>query len=561
MDLKIPDFMAGITTIIKTPGSKVSQIWPEGGKMLLCAAGSLASAIAVGFLASRIAASFARIMRKELFAKVDSFSMEEISHFSIHSLITRTTNDVTQVRMYITLSLQLMAKAPIMGIWAISKITNKGFEWSLATGITLLAMLLIIAITMVFVMPKFKVMQILTDNLTAVTRENLTGLRVIKAFNAGDYHNKKFEKANEALTYNHLYTSRAMALMMPTMMAMMSILSLAIYWIGAFLINKTSLGSDRLVIFSNMSVFFSYAIQLIMSFMLLVMIFVMLPRAFVSAKRINEVLDTQAQIKDGPLSESGSPLEKQGELVFKNVSFKYPGADEYVLSDISFSSHRGQTTAFIGSTGSGKSTLVNLITRFYDVTEGEVLLEGVNVKDYELMALYDKIGYVSQKAVVFRGSVKDNVAFGESKDRDFSAENLKEAVRIAQAEEFVENMEDTYNSAISQSGTNISGGQKQRLAIARAIYKKPQFYIFDDSFSALDYKTDRILRNELKNHTRHATTFIVASRIGTIMDADQIIVLDEGKIVGKGKHRELLDNCEVYREIAASQLTKEELEA
>ncbi len=556
LDLKLPDYMADITRLVQTPGSAMSDIWEQGGYMLLCALGSVVSAVIVGFFAARIAASFAQRLRSMLFAKVDSFSMEEINRFSTSSLITRSTNDITQLQILVTMGLQLIVKAPIMAVWAIMKIAGKGFEWSMATGAAVLILIVMIACIMAFVIPKFKKMQTLTDNLNQVTRENLTGLRVVRAYNAESYQEEKFEQANEELTGTQLFTSRSMSAMMPVMSMVMSGLSLAIYWIGAYLIDGAQ-ALDKLTIFSNMVVFSSYAVQVIMSFMMLVMMFILMPRASVSAKRINEVLDTEPTITDGSLTEGQPGLV--GEVEFKHVSFKYPDAEEYVLQDLSFSVKHGETIAFIGSTGSGKSTLINLVPRFFDATEGEVLIDGVNVKNYKGEALYNKIGYVPQKSVLFRGSVSSNVAYGENGKEPAPAEQIEKAVAIAQGTEFVEAMEDGYYAEISQGGTNVSGGQKQRLAIARAVCRNPEIYIFDDSFSALDYKTDRVLRNALKKETAGVTSMIVAQRIGTIMDADQIVVLDEGKMVGKGTHKELLETCRIYKEIATSQLSEEEL--
>ena len=556
LDLKLPDYMSEITQLTQTPGSALGEIWTAGGKMLLCALGSLASAIAVGFLASRIAASLSRRLRSMLFNQVDSFSMEEINRFSTASLITRSTNDVTQIQMLVTLGLQMIVKAPIMAVWAVTKIAGKGMEWTITTGITLALLMGLIALVMIFVMPKFRKMQVLTDNLNRVTRENLTGLRVVHAYNAEGYQEEKFEKANQELTATHLFTSRGMAILMPVMTTMMSGLSLAIYWIGAYLINAAAM-TEKLTLFSNMVVFSSYAMQVIMAFVMMVMIFIMLPRAAVSARRINEVLDTESTIRDGHATEGKPGME--GEIAFRHVSFRYPGAADYVLHDVSFQVHRGETVAFIGSTGSGKSTLINLVPRFFDVTEGEVLVDGVNVKDYKEEALYNKIRYVPQKAVLFKGTVASNFGYGDNGREEPTEEDIRTAVRIAQGADFVEKMEGQYHADISQGGTNVSGGQKQRLAIARAVCRKPEIYIFDDSFSALDYKTDRILRSVLKQETAGVTSMIVAQRIGTIMDADQIIVLDEGRVVGKGTHRELLDTCDVYREIAMSQLSEEEL--
>jgi ATP-binding cassette subfamily B protein len=556
LDLKLPDYMAEITTLVQTPGSAISEIWLTGSYMIVCALGSLAAAIIVGYFASRIGASFSQRIRSLLFNKVESFSMEEINRFSTSSLITRSTNDITQVQMLIVIALQLVIKAPIMAVWAVTKIVGKGFEWSIATVVAVLVVLLLVAVLMVFVIPKFKKMQILTDDVTRVTRENLTGLRVVRAYNAEDYQETKFEAANEALTDTQMFTNRAMAMLMPVLMAMLNGLSLAIYWIGAYLIDAAQM-VDKLPVFTNMVVFSNYAMQVIMAFMLLVIIFIMLPRASVSAQRINEVLDTKPSIVDGKET-AGKPGLK-GVVTFSNVSFKYPDAAGYVLENVSFTAKQGETVAFIGSTGSGKSTLVNLIPRFFDVTDGEVLVDGVNVKDYQLETLYNKIGYVPQKAVLFKGTVESNVAFGDNGGGKFSIDEVKTAIHIAQGTDFVEKMENSYEASISQGGTNVSGGQKQRLAIARAICRKPEIYIFDDSFSALDYKTDHVLRRELKQELTGVTNIIVAQRIGTIMDADQIIVLDDGKIVGKGTHKELLRECAVYKEIAMSQLSEEEL--
>jgi len=556
LDLKLPDYMSTITKLVQTPGSAMSEIWRQGGFMLLCALGSVASAIVVGFFAARIAASFSQRLRSMLFSKVDSFSTEEINRFSTASLITRSTNDVTQIQMIVTMGLQMIIKAPIMAVWAITKIAGKGFEWSLATGISVLILVVFTTLIMAFVMPKFRKMQVLTDNLNQITRENLTGLRVVRAYNAEDYQEEKFERANVELTETQLYTSRGMAIVMPMMNMVMSGITLAIYWIGAYLINN-AVAMDKLPIFSNMVVFSAYAMQVIMSFMMFAMMFILLPRASVSAKRINEVLDTVPSILDGT-EHSGKP-EVVGEVEFKNVSFKYPGAADYVLHDISFTVKQGETIAFIGSTGSGKSTLINLVPRFFDATEGEVLVDGVNVKDYISEALYNKIGYVPQKSVLFRGTVSSNVSYGENGKEAATVDEIKRAVSIAQGTDFVESMDMQYEADISQGGLNLSGGQKQRIAIARAVCRKPEIYIFDDSFSALDYRTDRILRSALKEETAGITSMIVAQRIGTIMEADQIIVLNDGIMVGKGTHKELLSSCEVYKEIALSQLSEEEL--
>lgn len=557
LDLRLPDYMSEITKLTQTPGSAMSDIWLNGGYMLLCALGSLVAAIIVGYFAAKIAALLSQRLRSLLFNKVESFSMEEINRFSTSSLITRSTNDITQIQMLVVMGLQLVIKAPITAVWAIIKISDKGLEWSMVTGIAVLIMVLMVTLLMTSVIPKFKKMQTLTDNITRVTRENLTGLRVVRAYNAESYQEDKFEVANEELTSTQMFTNRAMAIMMPVMSMLMSGLSLAIYWVGAYLIDAAG-AMDKLVVFSNMIVFSQYAMQIIMSFMMLVMMFIMLPRASVSAKRINEVLDTEPSILDG--SETEGKPGVVGEVEFRSVSFKYPDAAEPVLENISFTAKKGETVAFIGSTGSGKSTLINLVPRFFDATDGEILIDGVNVKDYKMEALLKKIGYVPQKAVLFKGTVKSNVAYGDNGDsEEYHIDEVRKAVQIAQGADFVEKMDGEYEASIAQGGSNISGGQKQRLAIARAVCRKPEIYIFDDSFSALDYKTDRILRNVLKKETSGVTSLIVAQRIGTIMDADQIIVLDEGKIVGKGTHKELLRECTVYKEIAMSQLSEEEL--
>lgn len=556
LDLKLPDYMSTITRLVQTPGSAMSEIWKQGGFMLLCAFGSVASAIIVGFFAARIAASFSQRLRSMLFSKVDSFSTNEINQFSTASLITRSTNDITQIQLIITMGLQMIIKAPIMAVWALSKIAGKGVEWSIATGISVLLLVVATTLIMIFVMPKFRKMQTLTDNLNKITRENLTGLRVVRAYNAESYQEEKFEKANKELTQTHLFTSRGMAIVMPMMNMVMSGITLAIYWIGANLINN-AVAMDKLAIFSNMVVFSAYAMQVIMSFMMFAMMFILLPRASVSAKRINEVLDTVPSIIDGT-EHSGKP-GIVGEVEFKNVSFKYPGAADYVLKDISFTVKQGETIAFIGSTGSGKSTLINLVPRFYDTTEGEVLVDGVNVKDYVGESLYNKIGYVPQKSVLFKGTVNSNVNYGENGKDAATEDEIKKAVSVAQGTDFVESMNMQYEADISQGGLNLSGGQKQRIAIARAVCRKPEIYIFDDSFSALDYRTDRTLRSALKEETAGVTSMIVAQRIGTIMDADQIIVLNDGVMVGKGTHKELLSSCKVYKEIALSQLSEEEL--
>ena len=555
LDLKLPDYMTSITILVQTKGSSMGDVLVEGLKMMACAFGSLISAFITGYFAAYVAASFGKNLRRDIFTRVESFGMEEIKKFSTSSLITRTTNDVTQVQMIIAIGLQIIVKAPIMATWAIIKIAGKGFEWSLATIITVLIILLLISIIIKIVLPRFKKIQTLTDNLNRVTRENLKGIRVVRAYNAEEYQEHKFKSANEELTNTHMFTQRMMSLMMPVLSLCSNGLTLAIYIIGAYLINGANF-MDKINIFSNMVVFTSYAMQVIVAFMLLVVIFVLYPRSAVSAKRILEVLKSKSSINDG--TKTNGKKGMIGTVEFKNVSFRYPDAESYMLKDVTFTANKGETVAFIGSTGSGKSTLINLIPRFYDATSGEVLVDGVNVKDYKLENLYNKIGYVPQKAVMFTGTVNSNVSYGKSMKKITNKE-IKEAVNIAQAEEFVTQMDNKYDSSIAQGGTNISGGQKQRLAIARAIARKPEIYIFDDSFSALDYKTDATLRKELKKHTKDATTLIVAQRIGTVIHADKIVVLDEGKVVGIGTHKELLKNCSVYKEIALSQLSEEEL--
>ena len=556
LDLKLPDFMSNITVLIETEGSKMSEILLQGLFMLLCALGSLISSFIVGYFAAKVAASFSQKIRSEVFNKVEDFSMTEIKQFSTSSLITRTTNDITQVQMLLALGLQVFIKAPIMAIWAIIKISGKSFEWSILTGGAVLVLLIVVVIIVVFAVPKFKKIQNMIDDINNITRENLTGIRVVRAFNAENYQEDKFESANEKLTKTQLFVQRIMAVMGPTMQLIMSGLSLGIYFIGAFIINGSAI-PDRIGLFSDMVVFSSYAVQVIISFMMLIVIFIIYPRASVSAKRILEVLETEKVIKDGKFNKKTTKLI--GSVEFKNVSFKYPDAEEYMLENISFKVEKGETIAFIGSTGSGKSTLINLIPRFYDATDGEVLVDGVNVKDYTQEALHNLLGYIPQKAVMFDGSVSSNVSYGYNGKAKASKNQIKKAIEVAQATDFVEKMDKKYESHIARGGTNVSGGQKQRLAIARAIARNPEIYIFDDSFSALDYKTDYILRKELKNYTKDATTLIVAQRIGTIKNSDKIIVLDNGKMVGMGTHKELLENCEVYKEIAYSQLSKEEL--
>lgn len=557
LELKMPDYMQEITVLVQTEGSKMSDILENGALMLLCAFGSLVFAIIVGYFVSWLSATFSRRTRKNLFNKVENMAMQEVKSFSTSSLITRTTNDITQVEMLIAMGLQLLIKAPITAIWAVFKILNKSWQWSAITGVAIVILLSVIGCLVIIVIPKFKIVQKLTDKINSVTRENLTGIRVVRAFNAEGYQEEKFNEVNNRLTNLQLFNQRSFAIMSPVMYLIMYFLTLAIYFVGAGLI-KDALLVDKLSLFGDMVVFSSYAMQIIMSFLMLAMIFMMIPRANVSAKRINEVMDAPISIEDGEIDHDTTKL--RGVVEFKNVSFKYPDAEEYLLKNISFKANKGETVAFIGSTGSGKSTLVNLIPRFYDVTDGSVLVDGVDVREYKQEFLRNKLGYVSQKAVMFNGSVNFNVSYGDNGRGKISDKKIKEAVKVAQASEFVDKMDDGYETHIAQGGTNVSGGQKQRLSIARAIARDPEIYIFDDSFSALDYKTDSVLRHELKKYTKDATSLIVAQRIGTIMNADKILVLDNGECVGMGTHEELLKNCEVYKQIALSQLSKEELE-
>lgn len=556
LSLTMPDYMREITMLIQTPGSEMPEILSAGGMMLACALGSLAASVVTAVCAARIGTSFSANVRRLLFAKVQAFSMEEIGHFSTASLITRSTNDVTQVQMLIVLGLQMLIMAPIMAVWAICKIADKQWEWTMSTAAAVGVLLIVVLVALVLALPKFRKLQQLTDDLNRVTRENLTGLRVVRAYNAEDYQEHKFDLANDNLTRTQLFAQRTLAFLMPSIQLIMSGLSLAIYWIGAVLIDAANM-VGKVSLFSDMMVFSQYAIQVVMSFMMLVMIFMLLPRAQVAAKRINEVLATEPAIHDGTRTEGAEG--HAGEVVFKNVSFRYPDAEDSVIENISFTAKRGETIAFIGATGCGKSTVVNLIPRFYDASEGEVLVDGVNVREYTQQALRDKIGYVSQKAILFAGSVRDNINFGDNGRGPIADEMVKQAIATAQATEFIEQMEDGYDGRVSQGGDNFSGGQKQRLSIARAVARQPEIFIFDDSFSALDYKTDRTLRATLDRECGDATRFIVAQRIGTIRDADKIIVLDEGRIAGMGTHDELIKTCEVYQQIALSQLSKEEL--
>lgn len=555
LELKMPDYMSSITRLVQTEGSTIFDIGEQGFYMLVCAFGSLVSAICVGYLLSHVSSNFSMNLRNKIFSKVQEFGTEEIKKFSTSSLITRTTNDVTQIEMFIAMGLQLLIKSPIMAIWAITKILDKSAEWSILTAVCVIILLTTVGIIMLIVMPRFSKVQKLIDRVNGVIRENLSGIRVIRAFNAEKYQKNRFEDVNTSLTDMQLFNQRCFAVMMPIMNIVMHGLTLGIYFIGALLIEEAMM-SDKLIIFSNMVVFSSYGMQVIMSFLMLAMIFMILPRASISAKRINEVLDEKVTICDGKFDGVTNEI---GTVEFRNVSFKYPDADEYLLKDISFKVNKGETIAFIGSTGSGKSTLINLVPRFYDATDGEVLVDGVNVREYTQEALHNKMGYIPQKAVMFTGTVASNVSYGDN-GKEITEEDIKKAIEVAQGKDFVEKMEHKYDSHIARGGTNVSGGQKQRLAIARAIARDPEIYIFDDSFSALDYKTDATLRKKLKEYTKDATSMIVAQRIGTIINADKIVVLDKGECVGIGTHKELLKNCEVYKEIALSQLSKEELE-
>ena len=556
LDLRLPEYMSTITVLIQKENNNISEILKNGGFMLICAFSSLISAIIVGYLTSKLSANFSYTIRNKIFNKVGKFGMEEVKKFKTSSLITRTTNDVTQLEMFIAMGLQMLIKAPIMAVWAVSKILNKNLEWSILTGGGVLILLITIAIIFIIVFPRFEKVQKLIDKLNGVTRENLTGIRVIRAFNAEKYVTNRFESVNKDLTDMQTFNQKCFAVLGPMMNLVMHGLTLGIYFIGAYLIDKANM-MDKITLFSNMVVFTSYGIQVIAAFLMLALIFMILPRAGVSAKRINEVLDSKISLKDGNLNTS--KVKEVGTVEFKNVTFRYPDSDEDLLSDVTFKVKKGETVAFIGSTGSGKSTLINLIPRFYDVTSGEVLVDGINVKDYKQYDLHNKIGYVSQKAVMFTGTVKDNVGYG-SNNKKITDDLIEKSISVAEASEFVSKMDKKIDSHISRGGTNISGGQKQRLSIARAIARDPEVYIFDDSFSALDYKTDLKLRKNLKKHTKDATILIVAQRIGTIISADKIVVLDKGKCVGIGTHKELLKKCEVYREIALSQITKEELE-
>ena len=556
LDLKLPDYMSKITKLIQTDNSTMLEIIKQGSFMLLCALLSLLSAIIVCFFTSLLSSNFSFNLRKNIFSKVTSFGMKEIKEFQTSSLITRTTNDVTQLEMFIGMGLQLVIKAPIMAIWAISKIVNKNLEWSLLTGAGVLILLITIGTLLIIVFPRFEKIQKLIDKLNGVTRENITGIRVVRAFNAEDFEQNRFSKVNNDLTSMQMFNQKAFAILNPIMNLVMQGLTMGIYIIGAVLISKAGM-VEKINLFSNMVVFTSYGMQVIAAFLMLAFTFMIVPRASISARRINEVLDSKISIVDG--ANDVKETKEVGTVEFKNVSFKYPDADEYLLKNISFKANKGEVIAFIGSTGSGKSTLVNLVPRFYDATDGEILIDGINIKDYTLKSLHNKIGYVPQKAVIFTGTVKSNIRYGDNGKKEVTLDKIKEAVDIAQATEFVEKTDKTYDSHLARGGTNVSGGQKQRLSIARAIARDPEIYIFDDSFSALDYKTDSKLRKELKKYTKDATIMIVAQRIGTIISADKIVVLDKGECAGIGTHKELLKSCEVYKEIALSQLSEEEL--
>lgn len=560
LDLKLPDYMSGITTLVETEGSSMQDILMQGVCMLLCALGSMAASVVVGRIAAQVAAGLSKTLRGLVYDKTLDFSMEEINRFSTASLINRTTNDITQIQTLVAMGLQAIIKAPILAVWAIIKIAGKNWQWTLATGVAVAVLVIMLALTLVFAVPRFRKIQGLTDRLNRIMREQLSGIRVVRAYHAESYQEEKFEAANDDITANNLVANRVMAIMSPGMTFINSALTLSVYWIGACLIQAASQGS-RLGIFSDMVVFSNYAMQVIMAFMLLNMIFILLPRAQVSANRILEVLDTESMIKDGTKDgmENRDETVQSGSVEFRNVSFRYPGSGRDILSNISFTANAGETVAFIGATGSGKTTLINLIPRFYDTTEGEILVDGINVREYSQERLHDKVGYVSQKPVLFSGTVRSNVVYGDHENQEITGDDVQEALDTAQAKEFVDRMPDGADAEVAQGGSNLSGGQKQRIAIARAIAKKPEILIFDDAFSALDYQTDRALRNALDRTEKKTTKLIVAQRIGTIRHADQIIVLNQGRISGMGTHEELMQDCEDYREIASSQLSEEEL--
>ena len=557
LDMTMPGYMNRITVLIETPGSLMSDVWKAGGMMLLCSLGSVTASVITAVISAKIGADLGFVLRRDLFTKVQSFSMEEIGNFSTASLITRSTNDIQQVLMFLIMGMQMLIKAPVTAIWAICKISGQEWQWSLATAISVLLVVCVVSTCIGLTLPKVKKMQKLTDDLNRVTRENLTGLKVVRAYNAESYQEEKFANANDALTTTQLFQQRTMAFMMPTMMIVQSILMLSVYWIGAVLLVGVDSPDGRIILFGNMMVFSQYGLMIVMSFMMLVMPLMMLPRASVAAKRINEVLDTAPVIKDGTASKGKDGMT--GEVEFKNVSFRYPDAEEEVISDISFTAHKGETVAFIGSTGCGKSTVINLVPRFYDATSGEVLVDGVNVREYDQRSLRNKIAYVSQNAILFSGTIASNIAYGDNGKEAPAGDDISDAADTAQASDFIEALPDRFDGYVAQGGSNFSGGQKQRISIARAVARKAEIMIFDDSFSALDYKTDRTLRKALDEKCGDATRLIVAQRIGTIRNADRIIVLEDGRIAGAGKHEELMKNCDVYRQIALSQLSEEEL--
>ena len=555
LELLMPAYMKDITELLIVPGSGIPDILWAGGKMLLCALASLIVSVLVTVISGFLAANYSYNVRAKLYDAVESFSMAEINRFSTASLITRSTNDITQVQTIIVFGLFVIVRAPLMAILAVTKIADHSVEWTISAGVAVVLVILVLGFCFLFAHPLFRRIQTLTDNINRITRENLTGIRVVRAYNAEEYQKNKFEAANDEITNNNMKAHRIMSLMMPSMMLIMNGLSLIVYWIGAYLIDGAPL-ADKGGLFLDMTVFSQYALMVIMAFMMLNMIFIMGPRSLVAAKRINEVIDTKSSVTDG---KGVAHTDKTGEIEFRNVSFKYPDAADYVLRDISFTARQGETVAIIGSTGCGKSTLINLIPRFYDATEGEVLVDGVNVREYTLEQLHNKLGYIPQRAVLFSGTVNTNVAMGSNGTEGYTQEDVARAVAIAQAKDIVENYPEGYEHPVAQEGANLSGGQKQRLCIARAVCRKPEVLIFDDSFSALDYKTDRVLRDTLKKETAGTTNIIVAQRIGTIKDADKIIVLDEGKIAAIGKHKELLKTCSIYHEIGLSQLGEEEL--
>lgn len=557
-DLRLPDYMSDLTVLIKTPGSTVSDIWKTGAEMLGCTLASALLAITCGYLSSQIAAGFSYTVRERVFNQVADFGQRQMQQFSVPSLINRTTNDITQIQMLVAMGLQILIKSPIMAVWAVIKIINKSWTLSAITAGFVVALLSMMAVVIVVILPRVRRVQKLTDNINRVSRENLTGINVVHAYNAEDYQAEKFEAANDTLMKTQLFNQRAMALLMPAVSFAMNALALVIYWVGASIVNTVAVTdmAAKISAFGDVVVFGTYATYVIMSIMMMVMVIMLLPSAQVSAGRIHEVLEAEIDLQEGTQTEAS----EQGTVEFKDVSFHYPTSDKDVLEHISFKVNKGETIAFIGATGSGKTTLISLAARFYDATSGQVLIDGRDVKDYTFDALYDRIGYVTQKAVLFAGNIKENILFGES-GAEQTDENVKKALELAQAMEFVEKLPEGIEAPITQGGTNVSGGQKQRLSIARALARKPEILIFDDSFSALDYKTDTLLRKGLSEHLQGTTCLIVAQRIGTIRNADKIVVLDEGKAVGIGKHEELIKNCPVYREIAMSQLSAEELGA